>query len=184
MLGAMPIYTRTGDHGETGLIGAHRVRKDDPRIRAYGAVDELNAFLGLACSEPLPDLVAKELAAAQEVLFEIGADLATVGGRASVARVRSATAELESSIDRCEGELPELRHFVLPGGVRGAALLHVARTVCRRAEREVWALASGTDVPEEIGTYLNRLSDALFVWARVANHRAGTPEQIWKGAEG
>lgn len=176
----MPIYTRTGDGGETGLIGARRVRKDDPRIRAYGAVDELNAFLGLARSESLPAEVQAELAAAQGVLFEIGADLATIGGRASVECVRSATSALEKSIDRCERELTPLRNFVLPGGDRGAASLHVARTVCRRAEREVWALAAATEVPEEIGSYLNRLSDALFVWARLANHRAGVSEPVWK----
>jgi len=176
----MPIYTKTGDAGDTGLFGNRRVRKHDQRIEAYGTVDELNAALGLLTAEPLPARLAERIGKIQATLFEVGADLATIGGRKSVEKVAAATAELERWIDEDEAGLTPLRSFILPAGHREAALCHLARTVCRRAERRVWELADGTkDVPIELPIYLNRLSDLLFVWARAANHRHGVADVPW-----
>ncbi len=175
----MPIYTRSGDHG---------VPKDHLRIEAYGTVDELNSLLGLLRTELLPAALDSRLESVQSDLFEIGADLATEGGRACLARVAPATADMETWIDESEASLPPLRSFVLPGGSRAAALLHVARTVARRAERKFWTLAfelargpADQHAPEAIGTYLNRLSDLLFTWARLANKAAGVPDVPWTG---
>lgn len=176
----MPIYTKTGDDGETGLFGNQRVRKEHPRIEAYGSIDELNAFLGLLRAEPLPPDLDRRLAEIQSTLFDIGADLATPGGRASVPRVTAGTKTLEGWIDAADGLLPPLRTFVLPAGHREAALLHVARTVCRRGERAVWTLSRNEVIPAAIGVYLNRLSDLLFVWARAANHRQGLTDVPWE----
>ncbi|MCA8953911.1 MAG: cob(I)yrinic acid a,c-diamide adenosyltransferase [Planctomycetes bacterium] len=177
----MSIYTRTGDGGDTGLFGNRRVAKDDARIEAYGTVDELNAFLGLLRTEPLPTGLEDRLGTVQDALFEIGADLATEGGRAALPRIVPATTELERWIDESEAQLPALRSFVLPGGSRAAALLHVARTVTRRAERRYWTLRRvAPDVPTEFGVYLNRLSDLLFSWARLANHAAGVGDTPWQ----
>lgn len=181
----MPIYTRTGDDGATGLFGNRRVPKDHVRIEAYGTVDELNAFVGLLRCELQQPEFDRQLKAIQDTLFEVGADLATEGGRASIARVEPAIAELERWIDASEATLPPLRTFVLPGGARIAALLHVLRTVARRAERRYWSLehAVGSDpalaVPRPIGVYLNRLSDLFFTWARRANHDAGVADVPW-----
>lgn len=180
----MPLYTKTGDHGETGLFGNRRVPKDHPRIRAYGTVDELNCFLGLLRAEGLEEDFDRDLEEIQNTLFEVGADLAAEGGSASVARVREAIAAAEGWIDRSEGELPRLRSFVLPAGSRVTALLHVGRAVARRAEREFWTLhrsvlGSPHEVPEVLGVYLNRLSDLFFSWARRANHRAGITDRPW-----
>jgi cob(I)alamin adenosyltransferase len=181
----MPIYTRTGDDGDTGLFGNRRVPKDHPRIAAYGTIDELNAFVGLLRSDGLDAEFDQQLKTIQDALFDVGADLATEGGRASLGRVAAAIPELESWIDRSEAELTPLRNFVLPGGTRPASLLHVLRTVARRAERHYWTLvrAVGEDpavaVPRPIGVYLNRLSDLFFSWARRANRRAGVPDVPW-----
>ncbi len=184
----MPIYTRTGDHGETGLFGNRRVPKDHLRIEAYGTVDELNSVLGLLGAEPLPTDLSSRLQAIQSDLFEIGADLATEGGNASLARIEPATKDMEAWIDASEASLPPLRSFVLPGGCRGAALMHVARTVARRAERRFWTLAhelakgpAAEHAPDAIGIYLNRLSDLLFSWARLVNHSAGVSDVPWTG---
>ncbi|HIE70240.1 MAG TPA: cob(I)yrinic acid a,c-diamide adenosyltransferase [Planctomycetes bacterium] len=181
----MPIYTGTGDDGSTGLFGNRRVAKDDTRITAYGTVDELNSVIGLIA----PDLgdnggpTRAQLQAIQNALFEIGADLATEGGTASVPRVEKAIAELESWIDSSEDQLTPLKTFVLPGGSRVAALLHLARTVTRRAERCYWTLrrevAGSHPVPDSIGVYLNRLSDLCFSWARLANKAAGVEDVPW-----
>jgi cob(I)alamin adenosyltransferase len=168
------IYTRTGDRGETSLFGGARVPKDDPRIEAYGTVDELNSFIGAARaswpSSPLDALLAR----IQSDLFDIGARLAAPGSD----RFRGADAaripELEQSIDAMESELPPLRNFILPGGCAAAAQLHVARTVCRRAERLVVALGEEPSV-----VYLNRLSDWLFVAARYANLKFGVDDVVW-----
>ena len=176
----MPIYTKTGDDGETGLFGNQRVRKEHPRIAGYGSVDELNAFLGLLRAEPLPPDLDRYLAEIQSTLFDVGADLATPGGEASVPRVTAGTRTLETWIDAADRQLPALRSFVLPAGHREAALLHVARTVCRRAERAVWSLSRGERIPAAIGVYLNRLSDLLFVWARAANQRRGVADVRWE----
>jgi cob(I)alamin adenosyltransferase len=176
------IYTRTGDDGSTGLIGGGRVEKSDPRIDGYGTVDELNAAVGWAavvCDEP----VLEQLRRVQNELFVIGSHLAMQsGGDASALPALDETMieRLEREIDAADGELPPLRNYILPGGVEAAARLHVARTICRRAERLVVALGPTTPVPSPIVRYLNRLSDWLFVQARLVNHRAGIADVPWK----
>ncbi len=182
----MKIYTKTGDAGETALFGGGRVQKDDWRVEAYGAVDELNAAIGMARAlVEDPDLDA-ELSRAQDQLFTVGADLATpasVKARSAVPPIEAAwIARLEGAIDRWQAELPKLEHFVLPGGSRSAAALHLARCVCRRAERRAVALHRHTAVDLQILVYLNRLSDFLFVAARMANHRAKVVETVWMPA--
>jgi cob(I)alamin adenosyltransferase len=178
----MPLYTGTGDHGETGLFGNRRVPKDHLRIEAYGTIDELNCLLGLLRSEPLDPDLAEPLQQIQATLFEVGADLATEGGKASLPQVRPAIATSEGWIDRSEAELAPLRTFILPGGHREAALLHLCRAVCRRAERRFWTLYRETAgaVPEDIGIWLNRLSDLFFSWARRANRRRGIADVPWE----
>jgi cob(I)alamin adenosyltransferase len=178
----MPLYTGTGDAGETGLFGNRRVAKDDVRIEAYGTVDELNCMIGLLRAEPIERELDDALRQIQETLFEIGADLATEGGKASLPRLEPAIPEVERWIDASEAELPPLHTFVLPGGCRASALLHVLRAVARRAERRYWTLArtQGGLVPTAIGVYLNRLSDLFFSWARRANHRAGRADVPWQ----
>jgi cob(I)alamin adenosyltransferase len=177
------IYTKTGDTGETGLIGS-RVRKDDPRVCAYGEVDELNAVLGLVASETTDAQLVALLPPVQRDLFAIGAQLADPQARVTESRAKAQLpperiSDLERAIDECEEELPPLRAFILPGGSRVGASLHVARGVCRRAERTVVALAAQSAVDPRIIVYLNRLSDLLFVLARRENHRAGRPEETW-----
>jgi cob(I)alamin adenosyltransferase len=179
------IYTRTGDEGATALFGGGRVGKDHPRVEAYGDVDELNAALGLARAiEPMPRIDAV-LAPIQQDLFAIGALLATPDHdkmREQLAKARldqGRIAELEGAIDACDEELEPLRSFILPTGTPKAAALHVARTVCRRAERRVVALAHAEALPQVVVSYLNRLSDLLFTLARVANRRAGAAEVTW-----
>jgi cob(I)alamin adenosyltransferase len=183
----MPIYTGTGDRGDTGLFGNRRVPKDHVRIEAYGTVDELNACLGVVRAEALDAPFDAQVQLLQDLLFEIGADLATEGGKASLPRVTPAIAELEHWIDASEALLPPLRTFVLPAGCRLAALLHQARTVARRAERRYWTLVHALaavpaepQVPAELGIFLNRLSDLLFSWARRANHAAGRGDVPWR----
>jgi cob(I)alamin adenosyltransferase len=182
----MPIYTRTGDDGQTGLFGNRRVPKDDARIEAYGTVDELNSVLGLLRAELSAEGAPADLQVqrVQDTLFEIGADLATEGGEASVPTVDAAIVQIESWIDESEAQLPPLTSFVLPGGCRIAALLHLARTVSRRAERCYWTLerqvAEDHPVPQQIGVYLNRLSDLCFSWARLANQHAGVADIPWR----
>lgn len=179
----MKIYTKTGDAGDTGLFGGPRVSKDDARVEACGAVDELNAALGVARSLGGDAEIDRVLAAVQDQLFTVGAELATPAGaaaRAAVPPVEPAwTAALEEAIDRLDAELPPLRHFVLPGGVALAAQLHLARAVCRRAERRVVSLRRTQPSSPEAIAFLNRLSDFLFVAARAANHRAGAAEAVW-----
>ncbi len=181
----MKIYTRTGDAGTTGLFGGGRVGKEDARVEAYGEVDELNAALGLARAIDVMPRIDEVLVPVQRDLFSLGALLATpdhdkmhehlVKARIDADRI----AELEHAIDAGEAELTPLRAFILPGGTPKAAALHVARTVCRRAERRVVALSRTVELPPLVGIYLNRLSDLLFVLARVANHRAGAGEVTW-----
>ena len=181
----MKIYTRTGDEGDKGLFGGGRVTKDDPRVEAYGAVDELNAALGMARSVEMMPRVDEVLAPVQRDLFAIGALLATPDHdkmREQLAKARiddERIAELERAIDAGEAELEPLRAFILPGGTPKAAALHVARTVCRRAERRVITLQRTVPLPQLAIIYLNRLSDLLFVLARVANKRAGAGEVTW-----
>ena len=179
----MKIYTKTGDGGETGLFGGPRVPKDDLRIEAYGTVDELNSFLGQARAEGLPPDIERTVARAQHCLFTIGAELATTAEtrRRIQALDTSAVRELESGIDLLEAALPPLREFILPGGSRAAAALHVARSVCRRAERRVVTLSRkrGGNIDDSSVQYLNRLSDYLFVAARAACQAAGIEEVKW-----
>ncbi|WP_435011115.1 cob(I)yrinic acid a,c-diamide adenosyltransferase [Tundrisphaera lichenicola] len=182
----MKIYTKTGDDGTTGLLGAGRVGKDDPRIESYGTVDELNAVLGLARSAVGLDSDADALVARlQDELFAVGAALADPdpSGRFHNAVGEGLSARLEAEIDRLEAELPPLTQFILPGGSIAASQLHLARTICRRAERQVVRLGHqpGVDVPPNLVKYLNRLSDFLFVLARVVNHRAGVNDIPWTG---
>ncbi len=180
----MKIYTRTGDRGETSLFGGQRVPKDHLRVEAYGTVDELNACLGWARTLLPPGEVADVVEAVQNDLFTLGADLATPEEGAEVPRVPAAWVErLEGWIDRAQERVPPLRSFVLPGGAPAAAALHLARTVCRRAERRVVALARTEPVNPELIRYLNRLSDLLFVLARQANREAGVPEPPWRPPE-
>jgi cob(I)alamin adenosyltransferase len=178
----MKIYTKTGDDGTTGLIGT-RTRKDDPRVCAYGEVDELNAVLGVALVE-LPADGHALLRGIQRDLFAIGAQLADPQAKIAASREKAAIApvrieELERAIDAAEAGLPALRAFILPGGSRSGALLHLARTVCRRAERAMVALAATSPLDPLLVTYVNRLSDLLFVLARQENQRAGRPEDLW-----
>lgn len=193
----MKIYTRSGDRGQTHLLGGQPVSKADLRVEAYGSVDELNAAIGLA--EPFIDDpgVVERLRQIQSQLFHVGADLATPQACPERSR-RSGASErteayvqqvpdawvkgVEEAIDQAERELAPLRNFILPGGTPGAAALHVARTVCRRAERRVAALAEHEDINPTVLIYLNRLSDLLFVLARLVNQRAGEQEIPWRRA--
>lgn len=182
---AIKIYTKTGDKGTTGLFGGGRVPKDDARVEAYGEVDELNAFLGAArAAGPMPR-VDEVLVAVQRDLFAIGALLATpdvekMHEQLAKARVDDERiAQLERAIDACDAELEPLKAFIIPGGTPKAALLHVARTVCRRAERRVVQLSHDVAIPPLAVVYLNRLSDLLFSLARVANKVAGAGEVTW-----
>lgn len=174
------IYTRSGDGGETGLLGGGRVPKDHARVEAYGTVDELNAVLGLAraaCRHPELDA---RLARIQGELFALGADLADARSEVPARLGASAVERLEREIDAMDAELPPLHRFVLPGGGELGARLHLARTVCRRAERRVVRLAAVAPVPRDALRYLNRLSDWLFVAARWANARDGAAEVTWE----
>lgn len=181
----MKIYTKTGDSGETALFGGGRVEKNHPRVEAYGDVDELNAAIGLARSIDLMPRIDEVLVPIQRDLFAIGALLATpdhdkMREQLSKARIDDdRIAQLERAIDAAEGELEPLRSFILPGGTPKASALHVARTVCRRAERRVVHLANEIALPHLVVIYLNRLSDLLFMLARVANRRAGAGEVTW-----
>ena len=186
------VYTRRGDRGETGLVGGQRVPKDNLRIEAYGTVDELNAFVGAAresaeesiktgCAALLP--LAGILLRVQHELFNLGSILATLPEDVHPKQARITDAEiarLETEMDQMNEPLSPLRSFVLPGGSRLNTDLHICRTVCRRAERVAVALAREESIPEEAVRYLNRLSDALFVWSRWASHAAGVPETLWE----
>ena len=176
----MKVYTRTGDDGETSLFSGGRVRKDDLRVEAYGTVDELSSLVGLLRCESLPEDVAQHLVDAQRSLFAVGSALADSEGRTGHESQSWQVERLESWIDAMDSELPELRAFILPGGCRGAAIAHVARTVCRRAERRVTTLsATEAGAPEGVLRYVNRLSDALFTLARFLNARSGISEAEW-----
>lgn len=181
----MKIYTKTGDAGTTGLFGGGRVSKDDVRVEAYGDVDELNAVLGVVRSVEMMPRIDEVLLPIQRDLFAIGALLATpdrdkMAAHLSKARIDDARIrELEQAIDDGEAELEPLTAFILPGGTPKAAALHVARTVCRRAERHVVRLQHEVELPPLAVIYLNRLSDLLFTLARLANRRAGAGEVTW-----
>ena len=183
------IYTKAGDSGGTRLVGGQRIQKDDPRIECYGTVDELNAFTGAARvrAESLPDdagrVLASVLKRVQHELFNLGSILATLPEDVHPKQARITAADvkqLEDEIDEANAVLGPLRSFVLPGGSALDADLHICRTVCRRAERLLVSLAREQSVPPESIQYLNRLSDAFFVWSRWANHVTGTPETLWE----
>jgi cob(I)alamin adenosyltransferase len=185
------VYTRTGDRGETALVGGRRVPKDAPRIEAYGTVDELNAVLGLARTfnaERLeegegPRWLDETLRRLQNQLFDLGSELATPEDAAYEGMYRigpSDVTELEQLIDRCQKELAPLKSFVLPGGGRVGAFLHQARTVCRRAERDILRLSRAEPLAEWPLRYVNRLSDLLFVLSRWVARRLGEPEYLWE----
>ena len=176
----MKIYTRTGDRGQTSLIGGTRVAKNDARIEAYGTVDELSSFIGVARASSLPADVDAILEQVQRDLFDAGAHLASPGTSRFPGVDPQRIEELEHAIDGMERELEPLTNFILPGGSAAAAHLHVARTVCRRAERCVVGLHDDSPATESTVAYLNRLSDYLFVAARFANLRAGTADVPWK----
>ncbi len=172
------IVTRTGDDGTTGLADGSRVAKHDTRIAALGAVDELNSQIGVLRAEPLPDDVQGVLQAVQNDLFDLGGELAMPEflqvGDGHILR-------LEQSVAALNADLPALKEFILPGGTRAAALAHVCRTVCRRAERDLCVLHDQTPISANLLRYLNRLSDLLFILARVLNKRAGVAEPAWRG---
>jgi cob(I)alamin adenosyltransferase len=179
------IYTKTGDQGQTHLAGGQRVSKDSARIECYGTVDELNAFVGMAAisaSESVPELTPI-LRRVQHELFNLGSILATRPEDVHPKQARVTEAEvrqLEMEIDRMNADLAQLRSFVLPGGTRLNTELHACRTICRRAERLAVTLARDEAIPSETIQYLNRLSDAFFVWSRWVNHVLGVPEVLWE----
>lgn len=181
----MKIYTRTGDSGTTGLFGAGRVPKTHSRIEAYGTVDETSSFIGLARAHLRGEAGADDadplLHRIQEELLTLGADLATPeDARVDVRRVSSdEILRLEQAIDRFEADLPQLKNFILPAGSAAGAALHVARTVCRRAERVTIEAAREEALNQQVAIYLNRLSDLLFVLARWVSHRSGLDESVW-----
>jgi cob(I)alamin adenosyltransferase len=181
----MKIYTRTGDEGETGLFGGGRVPKDHPRVAAYGDIDELNAVLGVVRATEPASFFEALLESIQRDLFSIGGHLATPDPERVMKSLEKATlsparvTEFERIMDEAESELPPLRAFILPAGSPKAAALHLARTVCRRAERSIVHLAHDDDVPGLFVIYLNRLSDLLFTLARLANARSGVSDVTW-----
>ena len=182
------IYTKAGDQGQTHLAGGQRVSKDSPRIECYGTVDELNAFVGMAAvsaNDSVPALVPI-LRRVQHELFNLGSILATLPEDVHPKQARVTGAEvrqLEMEIDRMNADLAPLRSFVLPGGTRLNTELHACRTICRRAERLAVALERAETIPPETIQYLNRLSDAFFVWSRWVNHVLGVPEVLWEPNE-
>ena len=182
---AVKIYTKTGDDGLTGLLSNRRVPKDDARIESYGTIDELNAVLGTARAQGLGEEADALVGRLQDELFAVGSALAdpNPGGPFHAAIHEAHVARLEAVIDALEAELPPLTRFILPGGTAAAATLHLARTVCRRAERQVVRLGHtpGEHVPGTLIVYLNRLSDLLFVLARAVNHRTGVADVPWGG---
>lgn len=176
----MKLYTKQGDDGKTGLLGGGRVPKDDLRVSAYGEVDEANAAIGLALVGCKAGVISDRLRRIQGELFTLGAELATAEGNASKVVVGGAhIARLEAWIDDASKQTPPLKQFILPGGSETAARLHLARTVCRRAERAVVTLSQAQQVRHEAIIYLNRLSDLLFALARLANHEAGVVDVEW-----
>jgi cob(I)alamin adenosyltransferase len=185
----MKIYTRSGDDGDTGLFGGGRVPKSHIRVEAYGTVDELNAALGVAVAIVADQEVRSRLDVVQQDLFNLGASLATPGSEDGSAKAAAPSLpipriqEMEGWIDLASDESPPLTNFILPGGSGGAAALHQARTVCRRAERAAVRLGSEEATDPEVVRYLNRLSDLLFALARLENQRLGIPDILWKKEE-
>lgn len=175
------IVTRTGDSGTTGLGDGSRVAKDSARIEAIGAIDELNSTLGVLLSEELPAAIAACLIDVQHDLFDLGGELSIPG---SSAVDEAQVTRLEQAVTRFNADLAPLKEFVLPGGTRSASHAHVARSVCRRAERSLVCLGAVATVSDPVRKYINRLSDLLFVLARVLNHQAGSPDVLWRRDRG
>lgn len=175
------IYTRTGDDGTTGLADGRRVPKEDMRIEAIGAVDELNSALGVLLAETLPEEIRDALTRVQHELFDLGGELSVPSHEVMT---EAHVADLEERIEHFNAELAPLREFILPGGTRTAALAHLARSVCRRAERRVVALSRHEVVPRVVLMYVNRLSDLLFVLARALNRCAGVEDVLWRSRRG
>lgn len=175
------IYTRTGDDGSTGLGDGTRVEKDSLRVESIGSIDELNSTLGLLLSHALPDTVEPAVTAIQHDLFDLGGELSLPG--TSLVKAERVTA-LEEQLDLLNTELPPLKEFILPGGTQAAAACHLARAVCRRAERRVYSLSRHESVNRSVLEYLNRLSDLLFVMARHLNNQAGQPDVCWRHDRG
>lgn len=171
------ITTRTGDGGDTGLGDGSRVRKDSPRVAALGEIDELNSAIGLLLAEPVPEHVRASLESIQHDLFDLGGDV-SIPGRSTVTAEQSQ--RLETLLDEMNAGLPRLKEFILPGGTRAAGLAHLARAVCRRAERSLVALSSSEKIADEGKIYLNRLSDFLFVLGRVLNREGGHGDVLWQ----
>jgi cob(I)alamin adenosyltransferase len=184
----MKLYTRKGDSGQTSIWGGRRLSKDDPRMEAIGAVDECNAAIGSAMATGLPGELSNVLQAVQARLFVVGSELMApdrTGSGSNLPRPdESDVLELEAAIDALESQLPELRNFILPAGSAAAAALHVARGICRRAERRVATLNRVDGVVPVVPAYLNRLADLLFVAGRYANNAAGIPDAVWSGQSG
>jgi cob(I)alamin adenosyltransferase len=171
------IYTRTGDGGETGLGDGSRTRKDSPRVVALGEIDELNSAIGVLLAEPIPEKIRVVLENIQHDLFDLGGDV-SIPGRATM--TEDQVKRLEVVLDELNSALPRLKEFILPGGTRAASLAHLARTVCRRAERSLVALSSSEKVVDPTRIYLNRLSDLLFVLGRVLNREGGRGDVLWQ----
>jgi cob(I)alamin adenosyltransferase len=174
------ICTRTGDNGTTGLGDGSRTDKDDPRIEAIGAIDELNSALGLLLSHELPGNMHERLSRVQHRLFDVGGELCLPGQPARVVIGADQAGELETALEKLNADLPPLREFILPGGSPAAAVCHLARTICRRAERRLVSLAKVADINPAGIVYLNRLSDLLFVMARQLNRLAGKTDVFWR----
>ncbi|MFH2105833.1 MAG: cob(I)yrinic acid a,c-diamide adenosyltransferase [Candidatus Micrarchaeota archaeon] len=176
----MKIYTKYGDKGETTLVSGEKMIKDDIRVEAYGTVDELNAFIGVISTFTSDDDVKKTLLPIQKNLFSIGAMLSTRSPTEKTPKINlNDISKLEATIDEIEKELDPIKHFIIPGGSKTSALLHMARTVCRRAERRIVTLSKTEKVSEDIIIYLNRLSDLLFVMARMANRKKRIEDVLW-----
>ncbi len=171
------IYTRTGDDGTTGLGDGSRVDKDDPRVEAIGAVDELNSAIGVLLTHGLPDTVHSSLTGIQHRLFDIGGEFSIPG---TTCVTTEQVEQLEQTLDELNADLPALKEFILPGGTGAAAACHMARTICRRAERRTYSLGKQATINPVSLKYLNRLSDLLFVMARHLNKQAGEPDVFWK----
>jgi len=181
----MKIYTKAGDKGETGLFGGERVSKDSLRIEAYGTIDELNSFIGLALNEVNDSAVQKLLGKIQNTLFVLGSDLsAPENDKNKIRKIPRISKihyeEIENEIDKFDEQLNELKSFILPGGSRSAAIMHVCRTICRRAERRVVSLNNAVDINRDIVIFLNRLSDLFFVLARYVNKISGNKDIEWQ----
>ncbi len=178
----MKIYTKTGDDGSTGLNGGKRVQKSDLRVSVYGTIDELNSVLGIVVAFDVPEPIKESLVKLNSMLFIAGSDIATpMDNKINIERINAENILwLEILIDDYTSKLPELKHFILPGGSQQSAFLHLARTVCRRAERLAVELAQTEDIGEFIIKYLNRLSDYLFTASRYANFLSGKPDVEWK----